>query len=239
MSTSLYSALDSARFGFRVGKAYPLVLAGLPAALEQSREENLKLLLARCAIEDLATVHALEAAGFRLMDTLVHLARPLGEADEAETPGVRVAAAADVAAVAAIARRAFADYVGHYHADQRLPRQTVAEIYPDWASRAISVAGVADRVLVAELDGEVAGFAVLKRLDDARCDGVLYGVDPAKRRRGVYRALLSASLAWGRAAGFATMEYSTQLSNLTALRTVGRLGFLPERSFHTFHRWFD
>ena len=235
----LRSALDSARFGFGVGKAYPAVGADLARLLAQSRAEGLRLLFARCPTEDATTTHALEREGFLLMDTLVYLRRPVAAGDAVAVPGVRAALPGDGPAIGRVAGRAFDDYVSHYHADPRLPRGAVAQIYPDWATRAAGEPGLADHVLVAEREGRVAGFAVLRRLDAGCCDGVLYGVDPDFRGRGVYRSLLAASFAWAAASGFAEMEYSTQLRNLTALRTVARLGFVPERSLHTFHRWFD
>ncbi|MFC4161776.1 GNAT family N-acetyltransferase [Chitinimonas lacunae] len=239
MTAELFSPLDSARFGLRVGKAYPLCAATLPTVLEQCRQEGLQLLLARCPTEDGESVRALEAAGFRLMDTLVYLRRPLSESDLQTVATVRPARPDDVPLLADVVRRTFTSYVGHYHADGRLDRAQVEQIYPDWACRAVTVEGVADQVLIAEHAGQLAGFAVLKRLDAERCDGLLYGVDPRWRRLGLYRQLLAASFAWGRRIGCTAMEYSTQLSNLPALRTVIRQGFVPERSLHTFHRWFD
>ena len=94
-------------------------------------------------------------------------------------------------------------------------------------------------MLVAEIDGRVIGFGALKAVGGGVFDGPLYAVAPAFRRRGVYRDLVSASLLWGRNMGFTVMDYSTQLTNVAAQRAVTQLGFVPERSFYTFHLWLD
>lgn len=60
--------------------------------------------------------------------------------------------------VESIARSAFSAYIGHYHADARLDKEAVKEIYPDWSRRAMSIAGVADCVLVVEDAGLISGF---------------------------------------------------------------------------------
>jgi GNAT superfamily N-acetyltransferase len=234
------SEIDTARFGFAVGQAYDITAATVSVVLEESRAAGLRLLLARCAASDWPTVHALEASGFLLMDTLVYLRRPLDDMpDNGGRHEVRPAAPAEADEVAHVARDAFRDYIGHYHTDPRLDPLKVAEIYPSWAHRATADPAVADRVLVAEADGRIAGFAALKRIDAELVDGMLYAVAPAQRGRGMYRALLAASIAWASRSGYRSMVYSTQLSNLVALKTVLRMGFVPHRSSYTFHRWFD
>ena len=138
-----------------------------------------------------------------------------------------------------MAGRAFDGYLGHYNTDPRLDREKVAQIYPSWAARATADRAVADQVLVAESGGRIAGFGALKAMGDGVVDAMLYAVDPAHRGRGLYRDLLAGSLAWSRGAGFARIEYSTQLANTAAQAAVLKLGFLPHRSSYTFHRWFD
>jgi GNAT superfamily N-acetyltransferase len=237
---NLRSEMDTGRFGFPVGKAYDISAAALPRVLEESRALGLRLLLARCSSRDWPTVHALEANGFRLMDTMLYLRRELAPRDAAPLPaGIRPARPGESAEVAAVAGRAFAGYLGHYNTDPRLDPGKVAQIYPSWAARATADRTVADQVLVAESGGRIAGFGALKSMGDGVVDAMLYAVDPAHRGRGLYRDLLAASLAWSREAGFSRIEYSTQLANTAAQAAVLKLGFLPDRSSYTFHRWFD
>jgi GNAT superfamily N-acetyltransferase len=237
---ALLSEMDTGRFGFPVGKDYGITSSTLAAVLDESACLGLRLLLARCPAADWATVHALESNGFQLMDTLVYLRRPLHDVPPASgVVAVRTACVTEAHAVGAVAREAFADYLGHYNTDRGLDPVKVAEIYPSWAEHAVADRAVADQVLVAEVDGRIAGFGAMKRVDGNGIDGILYGVAPAHRERGIYRELLCASLEAARSAGAQWMEYSTQLANVAAQRTVSRLGFVPNRAFYTFHRWFD
>lgn len=233
----LFSPIDSDRFRLKIGKASISTLSSLQSTLSACCDEDLDLLIARCPCNEIPVIHAMEVAGFRWMDTLVYLGRTVSEEDRREVAGVRSARPEDTEAVESIARSAFCDYVGHYHADGRLDRDSVRDIYPDWARRAIHVPGVADCVLIAEDDGQVSGFAILNLLENSRCNGMLYGVAPRFQGMGVFKRLLAASFAWAADSGCAAMEYSTQLNNVTALRGVAREGFFMQRAIHTFHRW--
>lgn len=235
----LRSAIDSDRFGVAVGKVQLASHADLAAALDDARAEGLDLLIARTSANDLAAAHALEDAGFRLMDSILYFRRPLADPSPPAADFVRLARLSDVDAVVAVAQMAFHDYPGHYRSDPRLPRELADGIYPDWARRSLTdQPTVADRVLVAEVDGEIAGFGALKFQGEV-ADGTLFGVAPAWRGRGVYRELLLAALDAARVAGCTVMEYSTQLTNIPAQRTITRLGFTLDHAVFTFHRWFE
>ena len=103
----------------------------------------------------------------------------------------------------------------------------------------VSTANVADQVLVAESDGDVIGFCLIKVLDDEVGDGTLYGVHPNYRGRGAYRDLVVAAMKWARGNGCVRMVESTQVTNLVSQKVWARLGFEPFSSYYTFHRWFD
>lgn len=238
---NLRSEIDSNRFGFPVGKAFSITAETVESIVDQSKAEGLRLLFVRCLSDDWATVHTLEHRGFLLMDTLLYLRReldgnfpvPNGEAQ------IRSARPEDLGVFNAVARKTFAGFCGHYNADSRLDQSVVSEIYPSWASNALTCKAVADEMLVAQIDGNIIGFGALKVLGGGITDGLLYGVLPEFRRRGVFRDLILASLHWGRDRGFTAMDYSTQLTNIAAQSAVTQLGFLPRRSVYTFHLWLD
>ncbi|SFD32268.1 GNAT family N-acetyltransferase [Paracidovorax konjaci] len=234
----LFSPMDSERFSLRIGKT---AISGLEAArglMHAAKEEQIELMIARCPVDEVAAIHQLETNGFELMDTLIYLARSVS-AVEIQTHGekVRQAVAADADAVEGVARSSFANYVGHYHADSRLPRDAADRIYPDWARRCVLVPSVADCVLVYEHHSVVAGFAALKLLSADCCDGMLFSVAPDYQKKGIFRALLQASCSWAAKQGVKEMEYSTQLRNIPALRGVMESGFLIKKAAHTFHCW--
>jgi L-amino acid N-acyltransferase len=102
-------------------------------------------------------------------------------------------------------------------------------------------------VLVAELDGEVIGFA---SYGDWRARwGYRYTVehsvhvDAAHRGRGVGRALVEALLARARAAGVHVMIGGIDAENLGSIRFHRRLGFEQVGHYrevaHKFGRWLD
>lgn len=246
-TTVQLSALDEARFGIKTARAALAAPADVADVLAFCQARQVVLLIARCAAAALPTVQQMERQGFLLMDTLLYYARPLDsvplpEADDiapAQIRPLRPDDPADVQQVQQAAAEAFRGYAGHYHADSRLPPPRCDEVYVSWAVRACQDAAVADAVLLAELEGQVVGFGVLQRADAESGDGRLYGIVPAARGRGIYRALMVHSMHWCQAQGMSRMLYSTQLTNIAAQKVCVRLGFELSHAYYTFHRWFD
>ena len=234
------SAIDSSRFGIEVAKAAPASLGEWAAALAWGAQNGIALLIARIDAADLTLAQQMEKDGAFLTDALVRFrcARLEPARERRGAIAVRSAGVGDAAALRDLARRSFAGYVGHYHADPRLERAACDETYADWAFRACTDRGVADEVLLAVESGKALGFAALRITAPEEADGMLFGVDPAARGRGVYRSLLDAFLAWSARRGARSAVYSTQLANTTAQRAVARIGFEPDRAFLTFHKWF-
>lgn len=236
------SALDRERFGVTTARVDGLTAEQLPDALDRSRAEGVTFLIARCAATDFRTVHALERAGFLLMDTLVYWGRdlrktPLPPLDSDAT--IRPARADESAQVKALARDAFRGYFGHYHADERLDRAQCDETYASWAERSVLLRDVADAVLVAEQSGSLAGLITLRLNSPEEGEGVLFAVSPSAQRRGLSRALLAGALAWCAEQGASRMIISTQLVNVASQKAWARVGFEPDYAYYTFHKWLD
>jgi ribosomal protein S18 acetylase RimI-like enzyme len=88
-------------------------------------------------------------------------------------------------------------------------------------------------VLVAELDGEVAGYIRIGRVFPiAASDHVLMitgiAVDPACQRRGIGRALLDAAVAEARARGVRRLTLRVLAHNEGAVRLYEQAGFVVE-----------
>jgi ribosomal protein S18 acetylase RimI-like enzyme len=124
---------------------------------------------------------------------------------------IRPAAAADVPAIAALVRAAYAMYV------PRIGRQPA----PVTADHAALVA--AGRVWVAEVAGEIAGVIVLiPRADHLLVENV--AVAPAMQGRGIGRALMTQAEERAAAAGLAELRlYTNQLmtENLALYPALG------------------
>lgn len=233
------SDMASARFGVEVFRA-----SGSGTAFGQVADEAIArgadLVIVRCDASDWAGIHALERVGALLMDTHLSFERDTAPLvpDEGGAFSVRTAQAADLAPVAALARAAFTDYGGHFHADPRLASRAT-EVYEDWAVRSLTETTVADAVLVGEDEhGALVGFTTL-RLDDGAAIGVLDAVAPRVHGRGVYSLLGRARIAAAHAHGAGHIVVRTHLVNLGARRGLARLGFLPVAQEHTFHLWAD
>ena len=61
----------------------------------------------------------------------------------------------------AISEKVFADYFGRFHADPQMPAGTPTRIYTEWVRSAF--AGWADWILVAEVDGKIAGYGIWRK----------------------------------------------------------------------------
>jgi GNAT superfamily N-acetyltransferase len=236
------SALDTARFGIQTARANVATPAAVEDIFTFCRRYEVVLLIVRCPVDSLATAQQLEMHGCLLMDTLLYLQRNLVRLplpDECSGLTIRAVVPADISAVEQVAAAAFQDYTGHYHADSKLDRSTCDDVYVSWAVRSCLDRTVADEVLVAEQDGQIVGFGVLNQPDPTTGDGRLYGVAPAFRRRGIYRALMVRSLEWCRKQGCSRMRYSTQIMNSAPQNMCVRLGFEMSHAYYTFHKWFD
>jgi ribosomal protein S18 acetylase RimI-like enzyme len=237
-----FSAVDSARFGVRIGRVQLSGSSELRAALETSRQEKLRVLFIRCSTDQLALVHALENAGARLMDTLLYYRRRLPNDDlpaELRVNRIRVFRESDEPAIEAIARQSFTGYQGHYHADPGLDRAKADEGYVEWALQCCRSRSAKSEVLVAEdSQGQACGFFVVRLNTPQEGEGWLAAVSPAAEGRGIYWSLLVHAMRWCREQKATRIIVSTQLTNLATQKTYGRLGFDLQASYYTFHLWF-
>lgn len=237
MSIAVISEVESEHFGVTIARATVHDVGEIGQALEHCRVQEIDLLVARCSTDDIELAQELETLGFRLMDTLLFFERGVAE-DLSSDDGiaVRSATSRDIEAVAAIATEAFGDYSGHYQADRRIPRDLADSGYVDWAIRSCRSRQAAEEVLVAEREGGVAGFVAVRRISDA-ADVALLATAAAARGQGVGRALMGEALRWTGRQNLPRLTFSTQLNNLRSQQMIVRLGFVPVRSFYTFHWW--
>lgn len=235
------SAIDSERFDIVVARAHSVTPENLQAILDHCAANQVKMLIARCDINDIRSVHAMEQSGFLLMDTLLYYRRDLYKTPIPTHQGynVRAVTANDQDQVRLTAAEAFRDYFGHYHADPRLDRLKCDEIYSSWAERAVQDRAVADEVLVADREGEILGLAVLRLNNAKEADALLFAVAPRAQRQGVYRSLLSSCLQWALSQGREQLVSSTQITNVASQKSWTRVGFEFSHAFYTFHKWFD
>lgn len=221
-------------------RLHPLSEALLERTVAEARSRGVVLLSARVPARRVQVIQRLQQLGLDLVDTSVELGTPLPLWDTPVGPSMqtRSAAASD--------RQELLETVAGFTAnrffrDPRIPRAKAGEVYAKWINAALE--GQHGHLLVAEVDGRVAGLSTYVPADDALGVGLvaLVAVHPAFQGQGIVNSLMSGcaemmqdpSWDWPATA----MVTSTQVTNSPALRAFGRHGLLPYNARHIFHGW--
>jgi len=220
---------DTRHFGYPCADITRLYGANPPLEeiLEHCRARGVKLLSARCRADRVDLVHALEGAGFRLVDTSVELGTALGEAPPSTA---RDARPEDRETLRRIARTFRAN---RFHLDERIDPGRADALYEAWVDR--------DQTIVVEEGGRVVGFCGWRRPDQADPAAVgtltLIVIAPEGRGRGHFSSLVRGVRGRLLEAGARWMVTSTQVYNAAAHRAFFREGLRPYVARHVFHRW--
>ncbi|MGH7003310.1 MAG: GNAT family N-acetyltransferase [Alphaproteobacteria bacterium] len=204
----------------------PILAAG---ALDVLGTGGCQLVTCRRAEGERDVLAALQAGGFRVIECLLTLARPLTEDPTQAGADVALAGEADAEGCAAVGRSAFR--YDRFHADPAIDNSAADALKALWARNAVR--GRADAVFITKDKGAVTGFnACLRRGDTAVID--LIGVAPGHQGKGLGRALTAAALAHYRGKA-ARMTVGTQSCNVTSLGLYQSMGFRIEASALTLH----
>ena len=229
---------DTEHFEKKIGSFGPASEEDIAGALQWARDQQVKMLMARCDVVNLPVIHGLERAGFLLMDTFVRYAFRYSKKQIPEDTGqttVRSFTEDDIEAIGRVAERSFVGYKCHFHNDSVLDTDRCNQVHIQWAQNSCREKRLADDVLVAESEGRILGFATLKGLDDKAAEGILFGVDPDAQGMGIYRSFMIQGMHWCKDRGFQVMEVDSQVNNYPVQRVWERLGFEIFASGHTFH----
>ena len=236
-----YSEIDQKRFGYRTAKAFITSTQEIEKVFAFSQEKKIQFLIARCGTNNLKIAQELEKEGFILTDTLIYYRFNLITIDNQllNPPNLirMVRNETDAEQVADVAKKAFKNYFGHYHADSRLDQESCDDVYIDWAYRSCLDKSVADQVIVSESNGKIDGFATLKFYSEEG-EGILFGIAPEAQRQGRYKIFIQNGLHLCKEQGLSAMIVSTQLQNYAVQKVWVRMGFEPYASYYTFHKWF-
>jgi ribosomal protein S18 acetylase RimI-like enzyme len=240
------SEIDSTRFDLVTAKCIVRQTEDLMLVDEWCRQRKVEFVIARVRTSDIQLAQNMENAGFRLMDTLVYFKRDLLPTDSKEIyvpAGYRLDCdgrpnANEMEKTAALA---FKNYIGHYHADSSLPVSKSDAVYSSWAFNSAVSTEVANQIIALYSgdslgESKLAAFATLN-YKQSQCEGVLFGVHPGHRQRGLHKVLVRAAIACSVQRGCTSIISSTQLNNLQVQKNWVREGFLPSDSFYTFHQW--
>jgi dTDP-4-amino-4,6-dideoxy-D-galactose acyltransferase len=184
---------------------------------------------ARVPTDDVARVGALESVGFRTVDVSVTYRRDPGLPLPERSAAIRDARPDDRTAVTAIAER---DYtVSRFHLDPGIADDVARSIKREWAGNYFTGAR-GDRMVVAEHDGEVAGFQLVLDTPEAVVIDLI-AVAATARGRGIGSALVYALAV---SSPDRPVQAGTQIANRPALRLYERCGFTVARTDYVLHR---
>ena len=150
--------------------------------------------------------------------------------DGTPTTGVTVVDAVSDEQIDAV-RRLMRSFVA-WHRQRHVDDLRLIDGYFDGAAFEAEVAGLpgkyarpAGRLLLASIDGQVAGCVALRSLGAGSSEMKRMFVDPELQGRGVGKALAVRLIDEARAAGYQTMRLDTSIRQLEAIGLYERLGF--------------
>jgi len=223
---------DSEFWGCRIALVTSFSEESLPILDEWADSHEIDCLYLRLDPARTREVHLAEASGFRLMDMRLDLGRGLDRHSAANRGEIRSASIDDIPDLAQIARDAHTD--SRFFADPHFPDAACRDFYAKWITN--SVNGYADAVLVANVEGRVAGYVTGHFEKEIGRIGLI-AVTKDHQGAGVGSSLSRAMLNVFSNAGLSSARVATQGSNQVALRFYGRQSFQVECVRLTFHRW--
>jgi GNAT superfamily N-acetyltransferase len=231
---SAYSAVESSRFGLRIGRidASDAALASVERTL---RDERLDVLIVRAPAEEVHVPARLAALdGFRAIpaDTLMYWERRDLSRDEAGA-AASVTNETDPARIEELVRSVFAGYHNHYSANPLLSSEHSLDGYCEWATSLVGSGGATCSLIESEA-AVVDGFGIVDWTPDIP-DIRLAGIVPSARGRGAYRRLLVALQHEAARRGHSRLRISTQAHNTRPMRAWAELGWRPIFSLTTLH----
>jgi len=233
-----FSPHESARFGLQIFRASVETIDAERIASEIERE-RVDVAILRLPASAIASADALARYGLApiVADTQVvyragldTYAHPPADLSVALRPATR----GDAALLDRMARAIFADYESHYHANPLFARDKILDGYAEWAARHVESDDGSAAWLV-EHDDEVAGFSCYRIDADGTAIGVLNGVLPTVRGRGIYRGMLHQMLRRFAAMGARRFEIATQTHNTIVQRVWVRSGLSLQARYNTLH----
>ena len=208
----------------------------LNACTADAEDHSLRFLSVRLSEEAIAALHAVEAVGFRIIESFLTFGRQTD--DEIPVNGepdchIRLAQPEEMETVAAIAHRAFESF--RLRVDPQIPESRARHSRREWVHNGFK--GRAEAIYVAESENRLVGFALLRSKTGTEKIGEieLIAVDPAFHGRGIGKALVAEAIRHYQGKT-SEIQVGTQAKNLRAVGLYTRMGFSVIRSELSFHR---
>ncbi len=225
---------DTEFFGHRIARALAaqLNVQSVAQLLSWCDSERIDCLYFLASAGHWQTLRIAEENGFQFVDIRMTLACPLQ--DPAEQPhGIRIVKPGDIPPMMQLAGQSFPNT--RFYNDPHFSRQKCNELYAVWLER--SCQGFSDCVLIAEQQGQPAGFITCSLEDSEGVIGLI-AVDPNFQGSGLGGALVRAALRYFYDQGATCASVVTQGSNVKSQRLYQRCGFVTRSVELWYHRWF-
>ncbi len=208
----------------------------LKACIADAEDHSVHFLSVRLPEDRLAALHAVEAVGFRVIESFLTFGRKTaGEIpfNVASDFHVRPAQSEEMETVASIAYRAFQSF--RLRVDPQIPESRARHSRREWVRNGFK--GRAEAIYVAESKNRIVGFALLRSRASTEKIGEieLIAVDSAFHGRGIGKALVAEAIRHYQGKT-SKIHVGTQAKNLRAIGLYTGMGFSVVRSELSFHR---
>src|SRR5574341_1134643 len=215
---------DTTFFGFRVARVETDTLTPTRVNLidDWCLRNQIRCLYFLSRSDDAPTTRLAEDNGYHLADIRLTLEYrlALGRPSMSEIV-TRLAHPSDIPVLQTIARASY-EHTRFFN-DPNFPRHLCSALYEAWIAQSCS--GNSDTVLLAEINGEVAGYISCHYDKDAAVGKIgLMAVKTEARRQGLGQALVWRAMDWFMDKGPQVISVVTQGRNLTAQRLYQRCG---------------
>ncbi len=191
-------------------------------------KEKIEYAIFRVNASYFPTIHALEDAGFKLVDGYLELECEVKEGESLPT-NVRKAKNEDLEQLQAIAARSFSKT--RFYNDPLIKKSQGDKIYSEWIKNSI-LGKMADMVLVWEEGKSLLGFVTIRKNGNL----TLISVSKNAQGKGIGKLLVKAALNQFKKWGISKSTIETQMTNISALRAYQSCGYKIADSYLTF-RW--
>ena len=208
----------------------------LNACIADAEDHGVRFLSVRLPEDAIAALHAVEAVGFRIIESFLTFGRKT--AGEIPFNGgsdfhVRLALPDEMETVTSIAHRAFESF--RLRVDPQIPESRARHSRREWVRNGFK--GRAEAIYVSESENRIVGFALLRSKAGTEKTGEieLIAVDPAFHGRGLGKALVAEAIRHYQGKT-SEIHVGTQAKNLRAIGLYTRMGFSVIRSELSLHR---
>jgi hypothetical protein len=243
---SRFFGVPMGRIEYLLGSDRRLVMSALDRIIEAFRTRGVRHVSARVDVADIEQVAMLEAADFRLMDSLVtYTTRPRKEPPNPvrEVGRIREFRSEDSAELLSIADEAYKGFRGRFHLDPHIPDDRCDAFYLEWAKQTVNRT-MADMILVSEgAEGRLLGFLGFRRREPVSSVGgvAVFGGGLGACRAdtpGAYAGLIRAGTVWAHDHD-GVAECQTQNYNFPTVRIYEAVGAHYVRAEYTLHCWLE